>query len=262
VSCDSPSTKRLLTAYLGGDAVRGTQLDSLAELLDRGIRVGFIYGDADIICNWYSGQNASLELAHLLPGYSSAFPAAGYANILVNDDSFGGHVRQYGNLSFSRIFDAGHFVPYYQPETAFIVFSRIIMGKDISWGNETDLATYGTKGTQDSASAHRNEIPASPAHTCWIRDMASSCTPNERAAIARGEGGVSNGIWTPNPAPGVKPDVPSGTTTRSQLSPSDPSETTTKTTTVQLTGVFTATRMPVSTSTSGASSLRHMRARR
>jgi hypothetical protein len=179
---------------------------------------------------------------------------------MVNDSYIGGHVRQYGNLSFSRIFDAGHFVPYYQPEAAFIVFSRVIQGDDISTGHDINLSTFGTKGIQDS-SKRRNKLPAIPDHVCWIRDVENSCTSDERVAIGKGKGSVSNGIWTPDPVPGVRPDIPSGSTTRSLPSPSDPPETTTRTTTVQLTGVFTATRMPVTTSTSGASSLRPVLAR-
>lgn len=41
------SSAAVMQAFVGtGDSVRGTQLDSLADLLARGIRVAFIYGDA------------------------------------------------------------------------------------------------------------------------------------------------------------------------------------------------------------------------
>jgi hypothetical protein len=153
----------------------------------------------DIVCNWYGGQNASLELARLVPGYNTTFPAAGYADIVVNDSYVGGHVRQYGNLSFSRIFDAGHLVPLYQPETAFTVFSRIIQGDDISMGHNVDLSTYKTGGIKDSLS-HSNKVPAEPYSICWIRDVANTCTHAERDAIEQGHGFVSNGIWAPAPA--------------------------------------------------------------
>lgn len=39
---------------------------------------------------------------------SARFRAAGYASISTNDSYVGGVVRQHGNLSFSRVFDAGH----------------------------------------------------------------------------------------------------------------------------------------------------------
>ncbi|KAF2036710.1 alpha/beta-hydrolase [Setomelanomma holmii] len=229
-----------------GDAIRGTQLGSLAELLARGIRVALIYGDADIICNWYGGQNASLELARLVPGYSSKFPSAGYADIVVNASYVGGHVRQYGNLSFSRIFDAGHLVPFYQPETAFTVFSRTIQGDDISMGRNIDLSNYKSEGTQDSAS-RTNRVPVEPALFCWIRDM-STCTEAERMAIDQGQGTVRNGIWVPTVVPD-RPESSSSMTSRDHPS-------TTPTSSVQLTGVFTATAIPAPKVTSGAAAAR------
>jgi hypothetical protein len=200
----------------------------------------------DIICNWYGGQNASLELARLVPGYNTTFPAAGYADIVVNDSYVGGHVRQYGNLSFSRIFDAGHLVPLYQPETAFTVFSRVIQGDDISMGYNVNLSTYRTGGIDDS-SAHGNKVPTEPRPTCWIRDVANTCTQAERDAIDQGLGFGTNGVWALAPAamPKISSQVPS---------PS-PSAAPTTTTTIQLTGVFTATAIPTSPRrlTSGAS---------
>lgn len=192
----------------------------------------------DIICNWYSGQNASLELARLLPAYSAAFPSAGYADIVVNDSYIGGHVRQFGNLSFSRIFDAGHLVPLYQPETAFTVFSRIIQGDDISLGHNIDLLTFKTEGIRDSM-VHGNVVPPEIAPTCWIRDVAGTCTDEQRRAIEHGEGSVSNGIWSPDAV--ARPQVPlPKSTAQSKKSVS----TATATTTVPLTGVFTATAVP------------------
>ena len=171
-------------------------MNSLARLLARGIKIALINGDADLIGNWYGGQNVSLELAGLVPGYDTAFPASGYANIVVNDSYIGGVVRQYGNLSFSRIYDAGHQLPHYQPETTFAVFSRIIQGRDISKGREVDLSTFKTKGP--SASLHKNVVPPEPESVCWIREAAATCTEKERAAIREGEGMVKAGIWTPS----------------------------------------------------------------
>lgn len=202
--------------------------------------------NSDIICNWYGGQNASLELARLVPGYRDNFPAAGYAGIVVNDSYVGGHVRQYGNLSFSRIFDAGHTVPFYQPETAFTVFSRIIQGDDISMGHNINLSTYRTEGIPDSI-VHTNKIPPIPALTCWIRDL-GTCNQEQVAAIGRGEGVVNAGIWSPAPDP-----APVGAASGSSKPPlQSKTAYSIPTTTVPLTGVFTATATPLSIK-SGAS---------
>lgn len=183
------------------------------------------------------------------------FPSAGYADIVVNDSYVGGHVRQYGNLSFSRIFDAGHIVPFYQPETAFTVFSRIIQGDDISLGRNIDLSSFHTSGIPDS-SVHRNKIPPEPEQICWIRDVTSTCTEEQQKAIERNEGVVNYGIWSRSSVAVPEPSVKSSSQSKVQVPQT--------TTTVPLTGVFTATSLPTITreiivptkSKSGASRLR------
>src|SRR5208282_280469 len=101
--------------------------------------------------------------------YFAGFTGAGYAPIIVNSSYIGGVVRQYGNLSFSRIYDAGHMVPAYQPETAFQVFSRVITGTSLSTGEIIDLSMYNSTGPLQAT--HTNSLPASPSSTCWIRNI-------------------------------------------------------------------------------------------
>lgn len=79
-------------------------------LLNAGVRVALFYGDADYICNWFGGQAISLAVNYT---HSSEFAAAGYQPFTVDGTEYG-EVRQYGNFSFLRIYDAGHEVPYYQ----------------------------------------------------------------------------------------------------------------------------------------------------
>ncbi|KAI6091625.1 alpha/beta-hydrolase [Hypoxylon rubiginosum] len=215
-----------------GDYEREAIVPKLASLLDAGIRVGLIYGDRDYICNWLGGEAVSLALAGSSAGYASAFPSAGYAPIIVNDTYIGGVVRQFGNLSFSRVYQAGHFVPAYQPATAFQVFARIIRGDSVSTGENVDLASYNTTGDANASSSL--DLPASPEPTCWIRDIPGSCSEEQQSMIVNGEGFIVNGA------------LQTGTTA------STPSPTTvveTSTTTAQLTGFFTATATPSSAAT-------------
>jgi hypothetical protein len=150
-------------------------------------------------------------------------------------------VRQFGNLSFSHIFDAGHLVPMYQPETAFTVFTRVIKGVDVSMGRNVDLSTYVTEGVEDS-SVRRNEAGGGEAAVCWIRDVQGTCSETERMGIEKGEGDVRNGVWnTDHDVEDVKP------------SKSAKSEMEKATSTVPLTGVYVATGMPVVTSTKAKS---------
>lgn len=88
-----------------GDFVRGHGLANLGSLLNKGVKVAMMYGDRDYQCNWLGGEAISLAIESKL---SSNFKQAGYAEIETNASYVGGLVRQYGNLSFARVFQAGH----------------------------------------------------------------------------------------------------------------------------------------------------------
>ncbi|KAF1991946.1 alpha/beta-hydrolase [Aulographum hederae CBS 113979] len=197
------SNRPILNSFLDtGDEVRTDSLEDLASLIRRGVRVALIYGDADYICNWMGGEAVSLALAATLPQpYSQAFPAAGYADIVVNSSYVGGVVRQWGNLSFSRIYDAGHMVPLYQPETAFTVFTRIVQGTDVGTGNNisvslapnADKPVFGTTGPLKSY--YMNKKSQSQKAQCFVRSISSTCTDEQQEMMMRGEGVVKAGIW-------------------------------------------------------------------
>ena len=53
----------------------------------------------------YGGEQISLAIQS---GSTNNFRNAGYAKIHTNKTYVGGYVRQYGNLSFSRVLGAGH----------------------------------------------------------------------------------------------------------------------------------------------------------
>ncbi|KAI9825406.1 MAG: hypothetical protein M1832_001136 [Thelocarpon impressellum] len=207
-----------------GDWQRGNYISDLANLLSLGIRVALIYGDRDYVCNWLGGEAVSFALAGSLPDTYGPFHAAGYADIIVNDSYVGGAVRQYGNLSFSRIYDAGHLIPAYQPETAFTVFTRIVMGVDVSTGEAVDLGRFGTRGERNST--YTAEPPDSPAPTCWARNVQNTCNDKQKAMLQKGQGALINGVlysreqdWrAPNPSatdragiPGSLPQTPAPT---------------------------------------------------
>lgn len=256
-----------------GDTIRGGQIADLAYLLSLGIKVALLYGDADFICNWFGGQAVSLAIADQLANYTattttlagaasatvdpstyaSAFPAAGYAEIVVNSSYVGGAVRQYGNLSFSRIYDAGHFVPYFQSETAFTVFTRIIEGTDISTGDNIDISSFGTTGPANAT--FTNSAPYTPSQTCWVRSFNDTCSNADFDAMLSGKGLVANGIFYQDensvslPSSSVAAGIPGSpmSTSSESGSPamSDGSST-------GLTGVYTATGTPKPTSSSAA----------
>ncbi|KAF4452630.1 hypothetical protein F53441_4569 [Fusarium austroafricanum] len=217
-----------------GDQARGGNIPRLASLLNQGVRIALIYGDRDYICNWLGGEAVSQSLAREAGGeYSISFPDAGYAPIIVNESYIGGVVRQFGNLSFSRIYQAGHAVPAYQPETAFQVFARIILGTSISTGKDIDAATYKTTG--DANATHTEKLPKQLNPTCYIRNFQGSCNDDARRLAADDKGVVVNGILYTSmedwPLKAEKTESPTTPT-------ADPSFTS------DMTGVYTATETP------------------
>jgi hypothetical protein len=116
----------------------------------------------------------SLAIPHTA---SEAFASSGYSPIHTNASYTGGQVRQHGNLSFSRVYQAGHEVPAYQPETAYEIFMRVLFNKDISTGLEgTGKGTnYSSVGPNDTL-AFRNEQFEQPLQFCYTLDPGSTCT--------------------------------------------------------------------------------------
>ncbi|KUJ23315.1 alpha/beta-hydrolase [Mollisia scopiformis] len=175
-----------------GDIVRGRFPETLGDLLDRGVQVTLMYGDRDYICNWISGERTSLALNSTL---SSGFQEAGYVNITTNDTYYGGVVRQHGNLSFSRVFDAAHEVAYYQPETAYRVFTRAMFHTDIATGGISiaDHNNYSTTGP--SSGFHiKNTMPDNPPNICYTYMATTTCTTDQLAKLQNGTAVVEDWI--------------------------------------------------------------------
>lgn len=244
-----------------GDYERGDHIGEMAYLLSKGVRVALVYGDRDYICNWFGGEAISFSIAAQAAGYSP-FYTAGYADIVINTTYIGGVVRQYGNLSFSRIYDAGHLIPAYQPETAFTVFTRIISGNDISLGEIANLSTYTSNGTANATATSKAPDQLEP--TCWVRNIENTCTSDQKVMLQQGQGVIINGVlyneasdWKPPPSSvAVMAGYPGTYPTSSTTTGPAPSEkgSSPSTTSAVLTGVFTATFTPSPKPSKGAAS--------
>src|SRR4051794_32204524 len=93
------------------------------------------------------GENVSLAVPY---SNAAAFARTGYAP-LVTLDGISGMTRQLGNFSFTRVFQAGHEVPAYQPVAAYEIFMRATFNRDIATGLlgvTDDLATVGPGDTR------------------------------------------------------------------------------------------------------------------
>ncbi|KEF59060.1 carboxypeptidase D [Exophiala aquamarina CBS 119918] len=141
-----------------GDFVYMNFIEDLEQLLNSSsVRVTLVYGDADYICNWFGGQAVSLGAQWT---HSEEFNAAGYTPFVVDGVEYG-ETREYGNFSFTRIYEAGHEVPYYQPIASLAFFKRALTGMDIATGNISINATYGTDG--EATATHTEPFVPLPA---------------------------------------------------------------------------------------------------
>jgi hypothetical protein len=100
---------------------------------------------------------------------------------MVNNTEYG-EVRQHGNLSFLRIYEAGHEVPYYQPLAALALFNRTINHWDVAEGVEMVTANLTTHG--EAMATHTESFVALP----------SSTSSSSSSAIATATGVVPVGF--------------------------------------------------------------------
>ena len=134
-----------------GDFVYPNFLSDIEQILNSSVRVTLVYGDADYICNWFGGQAVSLSTQY---AHTAEFAAAGYVPFVVDGVEYG-ETREYGNFSFTRIYESGHEIPYYQPIAALGFFSRAINGLDIATGTTPVNGNQG--GTSGSPMATHTE---------------------------------------------------------------------------------------------------------
>lgn len=98
-------------------------MPQVAWMLDNTELEVLVYsGDKDWICNWRGGEawTAATKWSH-----KADFNAQNYESWTVNGTP-AGEIRQYGNLHFLRVYDAGHMVPMDQPENALAMLTRFV----------------------------------------------------------------------------------------------------------------------------------------
>lgn len=142
-----------------GDFVWPNFIADLEKILSYPVRVSLIYGDADYICNWFGGEAVSLATEYK---HSKQFRKAGYTPLLVNGTEYG-ESREYGNFSFTRVYEAGHEVPFYQPEASLQLFNRSINGWEISKGLVRIRPDLGSEGSAEAT--HTQASVALPSET-------------------------------------------------------------------------------------------------
>ncbi len=178
-----------------GDYPRPGWLEDLSYLLENGVKVALVYGDRDYACNWIGGEAVSLAVNYT---NTTHFHDAGYVPIQTNSSYSGGQVRQYGNFSFSRVYESGHEVPAYQPETAYRIFQRALFNHDIATGKvdtSSKNTTYTTSpaGLKDTWSI-KNKDPPEPKWVCYVLDLEDTCTTEQIEMVVNGTAVVKDWI--------------------------------------------------------------------
>ncbi|KAI1618682.1 carboxypeptidase [Exophiala viscosa] len=140
-----------------GDAFRQAGMDNINYLLQNDIKIALLFGDRDYRCPWTGGEMTAKAATWT---NSAGFLEAGYQPLQgLTSSTKGGVVKQYGPLSFTRVFDSGHSLSAYAPETVFRVFNRTTFGKDVVSGAKMIGPNYHTTGPTDSW-GWRNKMPA------------------------------------------------------------------------------------------------------
>ncbi|KAK1760501.1 putative carboxypeptidase [Echria macrotheca] len=184
-----------------GDFVRSYTSD-IGKLLDAGVKVALVHGDRDYRSNWFGGEALSLAI-----NYTSKplFAAAGYTDIFVSPSSSVsvGKVRQHALFSFSRVYQAGHEIPYYQGQAALEIFSRTLSGKDVATGRVGVTRMYSTTGPASvrDVSCGPPAPPQGPV-VCYVdfAPLPERCTADQVAALVNGTAVVVGRVVVSPPA--------------------------------------------------------------
>ncbi|PWY64376.1 lysosomal protective protein precursor [Aspergillus eucalypticola CBS 122712] len=168
------------------DIVHGGFLDAIGYLLDSGVKVHMMYGDRDYACNWVGGEKASLAVPY---SRITEFADTGYSPLLT-PDGISGMTRQLGNYSFTRVFQAGHEVPSYQPVAAYEIFMRATFNKDIPTGLLAAGDNFQTIGPKDTWHI-KNIPPVMPKPQCYVLSP-GTCTPEVWETVVNGSATVKD----------------------------------------------------------------------
>ncbi|KAI0864747.1 carboxypeptidase S1 [Xylaria cubensis] len=161
------------------DFIHGGFLESIAGLLDHGVKVHLMYGDRDYACNWVGGEAASLAVPW---SRAAEFAEAGYTP-LISEEGFSGMTRQVGNFTFNVVFQAGHEVPSYTPVAAHVIFTRATFNRDIATGLvplTDEVVTVGPKEVWV-----RNTPPERPQPRCYVLKPVT-CVPEVWKKVVEG----------------------------------------------------------------------------
>ncbi|PVU98688.1 hypothetical protein BB559_001379 [Furculomyces boomerangus] len=115
---------------LNGDWMK-PYMHEIPRLLESGVRVLVYAGDADWICNWYGNKAWVLNLPWSGKDKINNTPDLTWEsyNAASSKSVSSGEHRTFGPFTFLRVFEAGHMVPYDQPEASLDMINRWLNNK-------------------------------------------------------------------------------------------------------------------------------------
>jgi len=115
------SCNMIVHTFMVGDWV--TNMDyAVTNLLKNNIQVLVYSGDKDYVCNWRGGE----AWTHTLPwDKSEEFNKIDYSVWSVNNKP-AGEYKNIDNLTFLRVYDAGHMVPMDQPSISLEMLHQLV----------------------------------------------------------------------------------------------------------------------------------------
>ncbi|KAJ3217562.1 hypothetical protein HDU67_007634 [Dinochytrium kinnereticum] len=115
--------------FMAGDWMR-PYVNLIPGILEEGVKILIYAGDSDYICNWMGNQAWTLALEwEGKEGFNEA-PEINWTSKITGRKA--GVFRSFNNLAFLRIFEAGHMVPYDQPEHSVEFINKWISPKEFS----------------------------------------------------------------------------------------------------------------------------------
>ena len=99
---------------------------NVIDLLEKELPVLIYAGDKDFICNWLGNQAWTNEL--LWSGKDDFNDAKTKKMFLDDGKTHIGDVKNFDYFTFARMFEAGHMVPYDQPEASMSMLNRWLAG--------------------------------------------------------------------------------------------------------------------------------------
>ncbi|KAI0481773.1 Alpha/Beta hydrolase protein [Xylaria cf. heliscus] len=178
-------------------------LAALRYLVRHGVTVALYAGDADYNCNWLGSEviadtigastststsTSSSSSSSSSSSQKSGYTGAGYRDVTTSDGLVHSQVKQSGKFSFTRFYESGHEVPFYQPLASLEFFGRAIAGLDIETGTRVVGASYRTEGPAKSTYREGNgtvQFEVTPANLTYDVITNKPGAPWPQQAIAK-----------------------------------------------------------------------------